>query len=148
REPIDGTDIHFIYEEGRGPSPMPIILSHGFPDSFFRFYKLIPLLSDPAAHGGDAADSFDVVVPSLPGYGFSEPRENNGGAFGFGALWRKLMTDTLGFSRFAAHGGDWGSSVTEQLARNHASSVIGIHLTDIPFWHIFQKPNDLTAMER
>src|SRR5262249_3890876 len=68
RGTIDGTAIHLIHEKGRGPAPLPLILTHGYPDSFFRFYKLIPLLIDPAAHGGDAADAFDVVVPSLPGY--------------------------------------------------------------------------------
>ena len=75
RGEVDGTRIHFIHERGQGPSPLPLILTHGYPDSFFRFYKLIPLLTDPAAHGGDPIDAFDVVVPSLPGYGFSEPRE-------------------------------------------------------------------------
>ena len=148
RTEIDGTRVHLIHEKGRGPRPIPLLLTHGYPDSFFRFYKLIPLLSDPAAHGGDAEDAFDVVVPSLPGYAFSEPREKSGGLFGFGDLWHALMSDGLGYSRFAAHGGDWGSSVTEQLARSHPSSLIGIHLTDVPFWHIFQKPKDLDAAEQ
>jgi microsomal epoxide hydrolase len=91
---IDGTKLHFIHEKGRGATPIPIILTHGYPDSFFRFYKLIPLLTDPATHGGDDADSFDVVVPSLPGFGFSEPRQESGGVFGFGDLLNRLMTDT------------------------------------------------------
>jgi pimeloyl-ACP methyl ester carboxylesterase len=145
---VDGTKLHLIHEKGRGPAPLPIILTHGYPDSFFRFYKLIPLLTDPAAHGGDAADSFDVVVPSLPGYAFSEPREQSGGLFGFGDLWFRLMTEALGYERFGAHGGDWGSTITEHLARSHSSSLVGIHLTDVPFWHIFQKPNDLSRAER
>lgn len=109
---------------------------------------MIPLLTDPAKYGGDAADSFDVIVPSLPGYGFSEAREQSGGVFGFGDLWHKLMIDALGYSKFGAHGGDWGSTVTEHLARSHASSLVGIHLTDVPFWHIFQKPRDASAAER
>ncbi len=145
---VDGTRLHLIHQPGRGPDPLPLVLTHGFPDSFFRFYKLIPLLADPAAHGGEAADAFDVVVPSLPGYGFSERRTAKGGLFGFGDLWHALMTETLGYQRFAAHGGDWGSTVTEQLARSHASSVVGIHLTDVPFWHMFQKPDDPTADEK
>jgi microsomal epoxide hydrolase len=145
---VDGTKLHVIHEKGRGPAPLPIILTHGYPDSFFRFYKLIPLLTDPAAHGGDAADAFDVVVPSLPGYAFSERREHAGGIFGFGDLWFKLMTEALGYERFGAHGGDWGSTITEHLARSHASSLVGIHLTDVPFWHIFQKPSDLSHAER
>jgi pimeloyl-ACP methyl ester carboxylesterase len=145
---VDGTRVHFIHEEGRGPSPLPLLLTHGFPDSFFRFYKLVPLLADPAAHGGDPADAFDVVVPSLPGYAYSEPRTAGGGLFGFGDLWHRLMHDTLGYERFGAHGGDWGSTVTEHLARSHASSLVGIHLTDVPFWHIFEKPDDPSAGEK
>jgi pimeloyl-ACP methyl ester carboxylesterase len=147
RATVDGTRLHFIHERGAGPSPMPLVLTHGYPDCFYRFHKLIPLLIDPAAHGGDAADAFDVVVPSLPGYAFSEPRTQSGGVFGFGSLWHGLMTDELGYRRYGAHGGDWGSTVSEQLARSHASAVIGIHLTDIPFWHTFQKPKDLSAAE-
>ena len=148
RVEVDGTRIHLIHERGRGPAPLPLILTHGFPDSFFRFHKLIPLLTDPAAYGGDPADAFDVVVPSLPGYAFSERRTAAGGLFGFGDLWHALMTETLGYETFGAHGGDWGSTVTEQLARSHASSLLGIHLTDVPFWHIFQKPDDLTSAEK
>jgi hypothetical protein len=70
RADIDGVGVHFIHERGKGDRPLPIILTHGYPDSFVRFLKIIPMLSDPAAHGGDPADAFDVVVPSLPGYGF------------------------------------------------------------------------------
>jgi pimeloyl-ACP methyl ester carboxylesterase len=113
-----------------------------------RFCKLIPLLADPGSHGADPEDAFDVVVPSLPGYGFSERREGGGGIFGVGDLWHQLMTAELGYSHFAAHGGDWGSTVTEQLGRSHSRSVIGIHLTDVPFWHIFEKPKDLSAAEQ
>jgi pimeloyl-ACP methyl ester carboxylesterase len=141
RGEVDGSQLHVIHEKGRGSSPLPLVLTHGYPDSFFRFYKLIPLLTDPVAHGGDSTDAFDVVVPSLPGYGFSAPRASGGGMFGFGDLWHHLMTAELGYERFGAHGGDWGSTVTELLARSHASSVIGIHLTDVPFWHLFQKTN-------
>ncbi len=145
---VDGTRLHFIHEKGRGPAPLPLILTHGYPDSFFRFDKLIALLADPGAHGGDPADAFDVVVPSLPGYAFSAPRERGGGIFGFGSLFHRLMTEELGYGRYGAHGGDWGSFVTEQLARAHPSALIGVHLTDIPFWHLFQKPDRLSAAER
>jgi len=147
RATVDGSVVHFIHERGRGPAPLPLVLTHGFPDSFLRFEKLIPLLIDPGAHGGDPADAFDVVVPSLPGYGFSEPRTKNGEAFRLGDLWHELMTRELGYERFGAHGGDWGSTVTEQLARSHAKSVVGIHLTDVPFWHGFQKPKQVSAAE-
>lgn len=147
RVPIDGLRIHFIHERGKGGKPLPLVLTHGWPDSFLRFAKLIPLLTDPEAHGGDAADAFDVVVPSLPGFAFSEPPHRDGITFRVGDLWRELMTKELGYERFGAHGGDWGSTVTEHLARSHARCVVGIHLTDVPFWHTFQKPHDLRPAE-
>ena len=145
---VGGTQLHFIHERGRGDAPLPIVLTHGYPDSFLRFEKLIPLLTDPSAHGGDAQDAFDVVVPSLPGYGFSELPAKGSTTFQIGNLWHKLMTATLGYPRFAAHGGDWGSTVTEHLARSHPRSVVGIHLTDVPFWHAFQKPKEPSDAER
>jgi microsomal epoxide hydrolase len=145
---VDGTRLHFLHEKGRGPAPLPLLLTHGFPDSFFRFHKLIPLLTDPASHGGDAADAFDVVVPSLPGYGFSEPRPAHGGLFGFGDLLHDLMRDVLGYERFGAHGGDWGSTITEQMARSHGGSLAGIHLTDVPFWHALRRSRKTTGAEK
>jgi microsomal epoxide hydrolase len=144
---VDGIGIHFIHEPGAGPRPMPLILTHGYPDSFVRFLKVIPLLTDPAAHGGDADDAFDVIVPSLPGYAFSDPPPRSGLIFQTGALWHSLMTKVLGYERFAAHGGDWGSTVTEQIARSYPSAVVGIHLTDVPFWHLFQKPDHPSRAE-
>ena len=147
RATLGGAAVHFIHERGKGKSPLPIVLTHGYPDSFLRFLKLIPLLTDPAAHGGDADDSFDVVVPSLPGYGFSDKPDKSGTTFHIGDLWHKLMTEELGYERFGAHGGDWGSTVTEHLGRSHAASVVGIHLTDVPFWHAFQRPHDLHPAE-
>jgi hypothetical protein len=89
------------------------------------------MLTDPAAHGGDAADAFDVVVPSLPGYGFSDNPHKKADV-SHRRLWHTLMTETLQYERFAAHGGDWGSTVTEQLARGHGASLVDIHLTDVP----------------
>jgi pimeloyl-ACP methyl ester carboxylesterase len=148
RADVNGVGIHFIHERGKGDRPLPLILTHGYPDSFLRFSKIIPMLTDPQAHGGDAADVFDVVVPSLPGYGFSDKPSTQGVTFRIGDLWHALMTEELGYERFAAQGGDWGSSVTEQLARSHASSLVGIHLTDVPFWHLFQKPDDLSRDEQ
>jgi len=147
RADVDGVGIHFIHERGRGDQPLPIVLTHGYPDSFVRFLEIIPMLTDPQRHGGDAADAFDVVVPSLPGYGFSDKPSKAGLTFQIGGLWHSLMTKVLGYERFAAQGGDWGSTVTEQLARSHADAVVGIHLTDVPFWHLFQKPGDLSRAE-
>lgn len=145
---LNGRRLHFIHERGRGPDALPIILTHGFPDSFLRFAKLIPMLADPASYGGDPADAFDVVVPSLPGYGFSDWPGKDGTIFHIGNLWHQLMTQELGFTRFAAHGGDWGTTITELLARDHAESVVGIHLTDVPFFHAFQPPGDPSDDEK
>jgi microsomal epoxide hydrolase len=147
RASLAGTNVHFLHERGKGPAPLPILLTHGYPDSFVRFLELIPLLADPAAHGADPRDAFHVVVPSMPGYAFSDPPGKAGGLFHVGDLWHRLMRDELGYARFGAHGGDWGSTVTEHLARSHASSLIGIHLTDVPFWHTLQKPDDTTPAE-
>jgi pimeloyl-ACP methyl ester carboxylesterase len=144
---IDGIGIHFVHERGRGPNPFPLILTHGYPDSFYRFAKIIPMLTDPARFGGNAEDSFDVVVPDLPGYGFSDRPMSNGMIFRVHDLWAQLMTETLGYKKFGAHGGDWGSTVTEQLALHHPQAVVAIHLTDIPFGHLFQKPRDPSAEE-
>jgi hypothetical protein len=115
RAMVNGVRIHFIHERGVGDHPLPIILTHGYPDSFLRFSKIIPMLTHPEAHGADPADAFDVVAPSLPGFGFSDKPTKPGAIFRVGDLWHTLMTDVLGYERFAAHGGDWGSTVTEQL---------------------------------
>ncbi|PCL93290.1 epoxide hydrolase family protein [Paenibacillus lautus] len=129
---IDDMDVHFVHERGKGPNPMPIILTHGWPDSYLRYQKIIPLLTDPASHGGHPEDSFDVVVPSLPGFGFSsspkQPGFNNNRV---SEMWAKLMTKELGYKKFAAAGGDIGSGVTRYLAANHPELLFGIHLTDI-----------------
>jgi pimeloyl-ACP methyl ester carboxylesterase len=149
RADISGTGIHFIHEHGKGPQPLPLILTHGWPDTFYRFYKLIPMLTDPEHHGGDPADSFDVVVPSLPGHGFSDRLAKPGFTAQTAGLWARLMTETLGYPRFAAHGGDVGSSVTEQLAHTHADALIGMHLTDVPYWHLFaMQPQELSEEEQ
>jgi len=129
---IDGIDVHFVHERGKGFNPIPIILTHGWPDSYIRYQKIIPLLTDPAQHGGDLEDSFDVIVPSLPGFGFSSRPKNSGiNNFSISELWVKLMTEELGYNKFAAAGGDIGSGVTRYLALNHPELLIGIHLTDI-----------------
>jgi microsomal epoxide hydrolase len=148
RTEIDDIVIHFVYERGKGPAPFPVVLTHGYPDSFYRFVKLIPLLTDPVAFGGRAEDAFDVVVPDIPGYGFSDSPGQKGVTFHVSALWARLMTERLGYTRFGAHGGDWGSTITEQLARQHSSSVIAIHLTDVPFGHLLRKPDNPSSDEQ
>jgi pimeloyl-ACP methyl ester carboxylesterase len=128
---LDGVRIHFVHARGKGPKPLPVIVSHGWPGSFAEMAKLVPLLSDPAAHGGDAADAFDVVVPSLPGYGFSgRPRNPGMNPNAIAALWARLMGE-LGYPRFAAQGGDWGSAISSALGLDHAARIIGIHLNYI-----------------
>jgi pimeloyl-ACP methyl ester carboxylesterase len=119
--------IHFIHQRGKGPAPVPLILSHGWPWTFWDFQKLIGPLSDPAAHGGDPADAFDVVVPSLPGYGFSSPLRTPGiNCWRTADLWVEPMA-RLGYERFAAQGGDWGAMVSAQLGHKYADRVIGVH---------------------
>lgn len=124
---IDGVNVHFIHEKGKGPNPTPIILTHGWPDSFYRFHKIIPMLTDPEKYGGKSEDSFDVIVPSVPGFGFSERKAMSSSAVA--DLWANLMTG-LGYKRFAAAGGDVGSGVTLALSRQHPDRLLGIHLTD------------------
>ena len=124
--------IHFVHERGRGPTPMPLILTHGWPGSFLEMLKILPLLTDPAAYGHDAADSFDVIVPSLPGFGYSERPEQLGmNFFRIAEIWAQLMS-ALGYQRFAAQGGDLGAGVSTVLGLRHNERVIGIHLNYIP----------------
>lgn len=130
RADVNGMGVHFIHERGKGPNPMPIVLTHGWPSTFFEMYKIIGPLADPESHGGDPADAFDVVVPSMPSYGFSDRATERGWSFSrVGDLWTTLMTDTLGYDKFAAHGGDWGAGVTARLGYAHADKLIGIHVT-------------------
>ncbi len=125
---IDGLAVHFVHARGKGPAPLPLLISHGWPGSFVEMERIIPLLTDPGAHGGDPADAFDVVVPSLPGFGFSgRPTAPGCGPAMIAALWGKLM-QTLGYERFGVQGGDWGSAVSIWLARTLPEFVIGAHL--------------------
>lgn len=149
RASIDGLGIHFVHERGRGPDPLPLVLTHGWPDTFYRYSKVIPLLADPARFGGDPADAFDVVVPSVPGFGFSDrPRERGMTSVRVAALWARLMTDVLGYGRYGAAGSDVGSMVTQFLALSHPGSVVGIHLTDIGFYFLNAGQPDLSEAER
>jgi pimeloyl-ACP methyl ester carboxylesterase len=127
--PLAGIDLHFIHEEGRGPRPLPLLLAHGWPGSVWEFHKLIPLLTDPARFGGDPADAFTVVAPSLPGYGFSfRPDQPRLGIVEIADVFAALMTDVLGYSRFGAQGGDWGAFIVSRLGAAHADRLRGIHL--------------------
>lgn len=142
---VDGIGVHFVHQRGHGPSPLPIILTHGWPDSFIRYRKIIPLLADPARYDGSAKDAFDVIIPSLPGFGFSsrDVAVNNARV---ADLWAKLMTEELGYERFAAAGGDVGSGVTRYLALNHQELLVGIHLTDIGIIRALLAPKNQTGL--
>ena len=125
---IDGQVIHFLHQVGKGPNPIPLVITHGWPGSFVEMLGLMPRLTDPAADGGRAEDAFSVVIPSIPGYGFSARPTRPGTDYSTVAdLWVKLM-DRLGYARFGAQGGDWGSWVSASLARQHPERVIGLHL--------------------
>jgi epoxide hydrolase len=130
RADIDGVGIHFIHVRGKGDNPTPIILTHGWPDSFYRFHKVIPMLTDPASFGGDPSISFDVVIPSIPGFGFSDRKPMSEEKVA--DLWVKLMK-ALGYERFAAAGGDVGAIVTKSLGFKYPENVIAVHLTDVGY---------------
>src|SRR6266567_9250283 len=132
KTPVDGLNIHFIHERGIGPNPMPLVMTHGWPSCFVEMTKILPFLTDPGRHGGDPADAFDLVVPSLPGFGFSDHATERGmDVQRVAGLWHTLMTENLGYPRFAAQGGDIGAGVTAWLGYAHADNLYGIPLTSI-----------------
>lgn len=128
---INGVNIHYFHIKGKGPDPIPILLTHGWPDSFLRYIKTIDMLTDPTRFGAGEHDSFDVIIPSIPGFGFSSLPEHGGvNNARVADLWAQLMKQ-LGYNKFAAAGGDLGSGITRYLAMNHPELLIAIHLTDI-----------------
>ena len=128
---IDGVDIHFFHVRSRHPNAMPLIITHGWPGSVFEQIKIIEPLTDPTKYGGRAEDAFDVVIPSLPGYGFSSrPTEIGWGVERIGRAWDVLMK-RLGYTRYLAQGGDWGAGVVEAMARHAPVGLLGIH-TNLP----------------
>lgn len=130
----DGTihDIHFVYEKGSGSKPKPMILTHGWPSTFREFLDVVEPLAHPERFGGDAEDGFDIIVPSLLGYGFSsQPKKPVGPAY-IAEIWHSLMTEVLGYRTYFAQAGDWGSYVTSRLALQHPEAVEAIHLTMLP----------------
>lgn len=125
---IDEHRIHFIRQTGKGPAPLPLLLTHGWPGSVVEMLKIIPLLTDPEAHGADPNDAFTVVAPSIPGYGFSSrPSKTGTNVFVVADLWAKLMTG-LNYARFGVQGGDWGSWISAATALRHPDRIIGVHL--------------------
>ena len=146
---LDGEELTFIHVRGTGPDPIPLLLLHGWPDSVCRYLKLIPLLTDPASHGGDPGICFDVVVPWLIGRYRGGSRAPRSGLFRHIAeqLWT-LMTQELGYQRFGAAGGDGGSVIAQLLGVHHPDSVLGVHLTDLGFTIAFAQFPDLSEAEQ
>lgn len=129
RAEVAGIGVHFIHVRGEGPNPLPLLLTHGWPSTCYEFLPLIPLLTDPAVHGGDPTDAFDVVVPSVPGHGFSDrPTTPSFEDRRVAGLWVDLMAG-LGYERFGAHAYDLGASITGLLCLDHPARVIGYHTT-------------------
>lgn len=127
---VDGVPVHFMRRPGVGPAPTPLILTHGWPWTFWHWSKVVDALADPASFGGDPADAFDVIVPSLPGFGFSAPLPDHPDMnfWKVADLWHTLMTDTLGHEKYAAAGCDIGALVTGQLGHKYAGELHGIHI--------------------
>jgi pimeloyl-ACP methyl ester carboxylesterase len=145
---IGGLDFHLLHARSPEPDALPLIITHGWPGSVVEFLKVVGPLSDPVAHGGDAADAFHVVCPSLPGYGFSgKPTTTGWGISRIASAWSELM-ERLGYSRYGAQGGDWGSAVTSALGRQVPDRLAGIHLNMpvVPFGSLDM--TDMTAAEQ
>jgi pimeloyl-ACP methyl ester carboxylesterase len=148
RTQIDGVDIHFLHVPSPQPGALPLVMTHGWPGSVVEFRKVIGPLTDPVAHGGDAADAFHLVCPSLPGYGFSgKPAAPGWGVARIADAWDELMT-RLGYVRYGAQGGDWGSGVTAALGLRHAEHVTGIHLNMVTVRPDPDTMDDLTDREK
>jgi pimeloyl-ACP methyl ester carboxylesterase len=137
RVELGGIGVHLVHSRARDRRTpvVPLLLNHGWPDSFWRYLKVIPLLTDPGAHGGDPADAFDVIVPDMPGYGFSDAPDHPFTSIDVAAHWAELMT-VLGYERFATAGGDIGSGVSRYLALDHPERVVAVHRMDagLPFF--------------
>ena len=146
---ISGVDVHFVHVSGKGPAPMPLLFSHGWPGSFWEVSKIISHLTDPGSFGGDPADAFSVVAPSLPGYGFSSDIRRPGMHPGaIAEILAQLMTDVLGYSRFVAQGGDWGSTVLSRLAHSRPDNIVGLHLNYSSIQPHLDGEDDLTTQEQ
>ena len=125
---IDGIDIYFIHVRSKHPNALPVIITHGWPGSVFEQLKIIDPLTNPTAHGGQPEDAFDVIIPSMPGYGFSgKPTDTGWGPDRTAKVWAELMK-RLGYTRYVAQGGDWGSPVSSAMARQAPEGLLGIHI--------------------
>jgi len=135
KAPIDGMDIHFIHEKGSGLNPTPLIISHGWPGTIVEFLDFIDLLAHPENHGGNSEDAFDVVAPSLPGFGFSDAPPRPYGPRKMAAVFNTLMTDVLGYQHYIAQGGDWGGAISSWLGYDHSASCKAIHINILTMRH-------------
>ena len=133
--PVQGIDLHFIQEKGDGPSPLPLIISHGWPGSIVEFLDIIQPLAHPQRFGGSTDDAFDVIVPSLPGFGFSGRPGQPIGPRKMAELFNRLMTDVLGYSNYLAQGGDWGGAISSWLGFEHAPACQAIHINILTMRH-------------
>lgn len=146
---LHGIDVHFLLVPGKGPNPCPLLLMHGWPGSVFEFLDIIPRLTDPAAFGGDPADAFTVVAPSLPGYGLSfRPGQPRFGVPAIADCLADLMTKVLGYPRFAAQGGDWGGFTASCLGVHHAAKLLGIHINLLSIRPDLPPPEHPTVEEK
>ena len=147
RAHVDGLDVHFILERGSGPAPRPLILSHGWPGSVVEFLDVIEPLAHPERFGGREEDAFTVIVPSLPGFGFSQAPPSPITLRDVGRMWRNLMVDHLGFPTFFAQGGDMGSILSSWMAFDFPENVTALHLNFIGFL-VVPEPDQQTPEER
>ncbi len=146
RVAVGGLGIHFVHARAATPNALPLVLTHGWPDSFWRYSKVVPLLTDPGAHGADPAEAFDVVVPDVPGFGYSDaPVGPPIDSIAVAALWAELMS-VIGYEKFGAAGGDIGSHVSRYLALDYPDRVVAVHRTDAGLFT--GDPADLTKEER
>ena len=132
---VDGIDLHFIHEKGSGPAPMPLIISHGWPGSVVEFLDLIEPLAHPQRFGGSADDSFHVIAPSLPGFGFSARPPRPWGPRKMAGVFNALMTEVLGYNGYLAQGGDWGGAISSWLGFDHAPNCRAIHINIMTMRH-------------
>jgi epoxide hydrolase len=146
---ISGVDLHFVHVPGKGPAPMPLLFAHGWPGSFWEVSKILGPLTDPGSFGGDPEDAFSVVAPSLPGFGFSSDIRRPGMHPGaIAEIFAQLMTEGLGYPRFVAQGGDWGSTILSRLAHARPDLIAGLHLNYASIQPNLEGADDLTAQER
>ncbi len=149
RTHVDGIDMHFIHEQGSGPNPMPLMIAHGWPGTVAEFYKIIEPLAHPERFGGNVADAFTVIAPSLPGFGFSGRPPRPYGPRRMAGVLNALMTQRLGVDRYMAQGGDWGSAIASWLGYDHAASCAAIHVNALTMRHAHgpQTPEEVAWAE-